>query len=264
MSKIASVAALAAVASAQTVVTGTVTTTPVTTTASTARVVIPQGPPRYLAEPGIQVAGYPTLPTQYDFPYEQTRINTSTGLLERTSGTPLPPIPNLVKYSDGLWYQAPTNSWSYPSSPLQPYNSAEASPFQGKTPSTWALLVNDNLVNLSTGEVFNNPYTPIPQLEVAVKDNLAYALPRDPFQFMESPFQPYNYPDAPSGAKPTQVPPMAVAGEVGFKQGYNPATVDILSEIQGLPLNYNYNLNGPETLPQQQVGVFGVPGVPVN
>jgi hypothetical protein len=36
-----------------------------------------------------------------------------------------------------------------------------------------------------------------------------------------------------------------------------------LSQVQGLPLNYNYNLNTPETLPQQQVGVVGVPGVPV-
>jgi len=270
MSKIATVAAIASVAAAQTVLPYTsvpYTAVPATTAAvvTAPRVVAapaPPLPPRFMTEPGIQVSGYPTLPAEYDFPFEQTKLNTNTGLLVRTSGSPLPPIPNLVKHSDGLWYQAPTNSWQYVGSPLQPYNLASG-PYVGKTPTTWALLNNDNMVNLSTGEVMNNPYTPVPQIEVAFKDNLAYAVPRDPFQFMESPFQPYNLP-TPQGTKPeaSQVPPNTVAGG-GFSKGYNPYTIDILSGIQGLPLNYNYNLNsaGVET---QQVGITGIPGVPVN
>jgi len=231
------------------------------TVISAPRAFVPPTPPRYLTGPGIQVAGYPTLPAEYDFPFEQTKINTNTGLLVRTAGTPLPPIENLVKYSDGLWYQAPTNSWEYVGSPLQPYNAATG-PYAGKTPTTWAMLANENAVNLSTGELFNNPYTAVPEVEVAFKDGNAFAVPRDPFQFMESPFQPYNYPST-TLVKPTQVPPMAVAGEVGFKQGYNPATMDILSQIQGLPLNYNYNLNTATIGSEQNIGVIGIPGVPV-
>lgn len=208
---------------------------------------VPQAPPRYMTGPGIKVAGYPDLPATYDFPLENTKIDTATGMLIRQSGYPLPQVPNLVKYSDGKWYQAPTNSWQYTQSPLQPYNQVD-SPFFEKSPSSWAMLNNDNFVNLSTGEVYNNLYTPVPQLEVALRDGKAYAVPRDPFQFMESPLQPYNFDT--NLQKPTHVPPMAVGGEIGFKQGYNPATIDILSEIQGLPLNYNYNLNTPEYVPE--------------
>jgi len=99
-------------------------------------------------------------------------------------------------------------------------------------------------------------------MEVLFKDNLAYAAPKDPFNFMESPFQPYNYPDT-HAVKPVNVPPMVPAGEIGFKTGYNPQTIDILKQIQGLPLNYNYDLNSAQVLSQQQVGVSGIPGVPV-
>merc|ERR1711966_628975 len=117
MSKVATIAAIATVASAQTVLPYTPvvasTATISGTVISAPRAFVPPTPPRYLTGPGIQVAGYPTLPAEYDFPFEQTKINTNTGLLVRTAGTPLPPIENLVKYSDGLWYQAPTNSWEY-------------------------------------------------------------------------------------------------------------------------------------------------------
>jgi hypothetical protein len=231
---------------------GSLSGVPVRTSTTTGRVIAapaPVAPPRYLTGPGIKIAGYPDLPATYDFPLENTQIDTATGMLIRQSGYPLPLVPNLVKYSDGKWYQAPTNSWQYTQSPLQPYNQAAgSSPFAGKTPDTWALLNNDNFVNLSTGEVFNNIYTPVPEIQVIPRDGKAYAVPRDPFQFMESPLQPYNFDS--NLPKPTQVPPMAFAGEVGFKQGYNPATIDILSEIQGLPLNYNYNLNTPEVVPE--------------
>jgi len=212
--------------------------------------------------PGIQVYGLPPLPDQYSFPYEQTTINTSTGLLTRNAGTPLPPVENLVKWEDGQWYQAPTNSWEYTGSPLQPYNQPEArSPFALRTPALWALLVNDNMVNLSTGEVWNNLATPVPQLQIIPENNIAYAVPRDPFQFTESPLQPYNR-DV-NIQKPTQIPPMVPGGEIGFKQGYNPNTIDILKEIQGLSLNYNYDLNSPAVTQTQQIGVVGQPGVPV-
>lgn len=266
MSKIATVAAIATVASAQTILPYTGTTTTVIGTSSLLSrpiaPIAPPMPPRYLTGPGIQVSGYPALPAEYDFPFEQTKINTNTGLLTRTQGTPLPPIENLVKYSDGLWYQAPTNSWEYVGSPLQPYNGA--GPYQGKTPATWAMLNGDNAVNLSTGEIFNNPYTAVPEIEVAFQNGNAFAVPRDPFQFMESPFQPYNFTPA-QGTKPTaqQVPPMVIGGTIGLKQGYNPATMDILTGIQGLPLNYNYNLNTSSIGSEQNIGVIGIPGVPV-
>lgn len=214
---------------------------------ATGRVIAaPQQPPRFLSSPGIKVAGR-DLPAQYEFPLENTQINTNTGMLIRQSGYPLPMVDNLVRYSDGKWYQAPTNSWSYTGSPLQPYN--QDGPFKGMNPSSWAMLANDNFVNLSTGEVFNNLATPVPEIEVAFKDNKAYAVPRDPFQFMESPYQPYNYPNS-NLVRPAHVPAMAVGGDIGFKQGYNPDTIQILTDIQGLPLNYNYNLNTPEVVPE--------------
>lgn len=265
IASIASVSALAAGSIGALPYTSVVrpTTTSTLVASSVPRVMVPPTPPRYMTGPGIQVSGYPALPAEYDFPFEQTKINTTTGLLTRTAGTPLPPIPNLVKYSDGLWYQAPTNSWEYVSSPLQPYNAASG-PYAGKTPTRWAMLTDENAVDLSTGEIFNNPYTPVPQMEVAFENGKAYAAPRDPFQFMESPFQPYNLP-TPFGTKPTanQIPPMTVAGTIGLKQGYNPATMDILTGVQGLPLNYHYNLNTPAIEPEQQIGVIGMPGVPV-
>jgi len=234
----ASILAAAAIGSNQVPLTGVAT--PVTVAP---RVLAPPTPPRFMTGPGIKIAGR-DLPATYTFPLENTQIDTTTGKLIRQSGYPLPMLPDLVRHSDGNWYQAPTNSWEYVGSPLQPYNQKEgSSPYVGMSPDKWAMLVNDNAVNLKTGEVFNNVMTPVPEIQVALYQGKVYAVPRDPFQFMESPFQPYVIDE--NIKAPTTIPQNAVGGSIGFSQGYNPYTIDILKEIQQLPLNYNYDLNAP-------------------
>jgi hypothetical protein len=225
-----------------------------TTISTISAIPAPPQPPRFQTQPGIQVARYPPLPAEYDFPFEQTKINTATGLLIRSQGAPLPPIPNLIKWKDGQWYQSPTNMWQYIQSPIHQFNDP-ASPTSTFTPEKWAYINNDNAVNLDNGLVFNNPYTAAPELAVAFQNGNAYALPQDPFNYMNSPFQPYNNGQ---GTAPTQIPQDAYAGQIGFTQGYNPETINVLKRVQGLNLNTSYDLNVsapvPENPPQN---IFG-------